>query len=324
MPADVEVLLPAYNGEEFLAEQIDSVLAQRNVELTVLARDDGSDDRTPDLLQHYARKFPGRFVVGKAPGRLGPPGNVNWLLGQSSAPYVAFCDQDNVWRPDKLHTLLERARAAERRLGGSTPVLVHSDLEVVNQDLEVVHPSFWRHSGAAAPRSRLAQLLVSNTVTGCASLANRSLVELATPLPPEAIMHDHWLALVAAAFGHIEPVPRALVAYRQHGGNVVGARATGWPGMLRRLLSGRGRKDIRPLQRQAAAFGRRFADRLDAGQLALVKGFADLQTRGWVRRRVFLVRHGILRAGVARNLVLLFFARMIGDGNRERPSDPWT
>jgi len=306
----IEVLLATYNGQAFLTEQMNSLLAQEGAELRVLARDDGSLDGTVEILERYARDFPERVSILHSPGRLGGQGSFSWLLGQAQASYVAFCDQDDVWASNKLRSLFERMQRLESELGKDTPLLVHSDLAVVDRNLQPIHTSFWSYSGINPARQELAQILVKNTVTGCALLANRALIEKARPIPDEAAMHDHWLALVATVFGHIEEIHEPLVVYRQHANNAVGAQAYGWHNILKRFLSSCGRMDITRLRRQAGAFYTRFAKQLSPEQGALIDGFAHLPGRGWFGRRIFLLHHGILMPGLIRNLALLFCVRL--------------
>jgi len=306
----IEVLLGTHNGEKYLAEQIDSVLGQGNVELHVIARDDGSSDGTAGILDRYAREHAGRFALARSSGRLGSGGNFGVLLEESGAPYVALCDQDDVWKPHKLNTLLARMRALEHEFGKRTPLLVHSDLEVVDPALNCLARSFWAHGGIDPARCALRQILVKNTVTGCALLANRALVDLARPMPPDAAMHDHWLALVASAFGRIDAIAESLVLYRQHGANVVGARRYGFSANLRRAVRECGRFDIDRPRRQARVFFGRYAGMLNPEQRDLVDGFARLSERTWLGRRMFLLTHGILFPGLARNFALMFCTRL--------------
>jgi glycosyltransferase involved in cell wall biosynthesis len=306
----IEVLLATYNGQAFLAEQMNSVLAQEDAELKVLARDDGSSDDTLEILKRYAGDFPARVHILQSRGRLGGKGSFGWLLDQVQAPYVAFCDQDDVWAPIKLHALLERMQRLESELGKNMPLLVHSDLTVVDRNLKLIHPSFWSYSGINPARQHLSQILIKNTVTGCALLANRALIEKARPVPDEAAMHDHWLALVAATFGHIEAISEPLVSYRQHGNNAVGAQAYGWHNIIKRLLLNCGRMDIERLRRQASAFYVRFAKQLSPERGMLIDGFARLPERSWFGRRIFLLRHRILMPGLIRNLALFFCVRL--------------
>jgi hypothetical protein len=100
---------------------------------------------------------------------------------------------------------------------------VHSDLQVVAEDETVIADSFLEYQGLVAARNRLKDIVFSNTVTGCTALLNAPLARKALPIPAAAMMHDWWLALVAAAFGQIVFEPGKLVKYRQHGRNTLGA-----------------------------------------------------------------------------------------------------
>lgn len=305
----IQVLLATYNGDDFLVEQLESLLAQDLV-MSVLVRDDGSSDRTQEIIRGYVNKFPEKFVFHEGEERLGAKGSFDWLLNKSTASYVAFCDQDDVWKPNKTRVLLERMRELEDKLGKDTPILVHSDLAVVNQDMALIHPSFWAFSGLDARRNGLPQLLVTNTVTGCAMLANRALVERASPIPFEATMHDHWFALVAAALGHIESVSEPLVAYRQHELNAVGAQIYSWRSQINKLITKCGRADIFELEAQAAILHQRYSQIVTPQLDEAVEGFSKLQEKSWLARRLFMLRHGIMRSGMARNLGLFLCVRL--------------
>lgn len=306
----IEVLLATHNGEEFLAEQIDSVLGQEGVELRILIHDDESSDKTPLVLEEYVRDHSAKIDRLHSSGRLGVRGGFSRLLNQTHAPYVAFCDQDDVWVASKLGRLLAHMQLLEKKYGHDMPILVHSDLAVVGRSLQLIHPSFWAYSGIDPTRNNFEQILIKNSVTGCALLANRALVEKANPIPDGAVMHDHWLALVAAAFGRIESIKEPLVLYRQHGSNVIGARAYSWREIFRRFSSSCGRMDISRLRYQASVFSAQFATLLSPEQGALIDGFARLPGLSWIERRIYLLRHGILLPGLIRNMALLFCVRL--------------
>lgn len=306
----IEVLLATYNGEAFLAEQIDSVLAQEGVTVRILARDDGSSDGTAGILERYACTHSNRFTLFRSPGRLGISGNFGWLLERSGAPYVAFCDQDDVWATNKLGTLLARIRALETEHGLLTPLLVHSDLEVIDHRGRQIHPSFWKYAGIDPRRSALHHVILKNPVTGCTLLANRALIEKACPIPAEARMHDHWIALVATAFGKVEAMATRLVSYRQHECNAVGAISIRWHPMIRRVLVRGGWWDLIAARRQALAFADRYGSELDPAEGLLVERFAKLSDLTWIECRWFLLRRDILFPGAIQNLALLFLVRL--------------
>lgn len=223
------VVLSTFNGERFLAEQIESLRGQTHADWTLLVRDDGSTDGTLSILQKQADRdsrirrimFDGR--------RLGPSQSFGVLLEEAlrqSAERVFLSDQDDVWSSTKMERQLARLTHAEFRSPAGTPLLVHSDLEVVDERLNVVHPSFLKSQRLRhVSTNPLATLVVQNFVTGCTVLLNRAAVEVALPISTEAVMHDWWIALCTAGSGKLLFDPEPTVRYRQHSGNAIGATA---------------------------------------------------------------------------------------------------
>lgn len=304
----IDILLGTYNGERFVERQIESILDQMDDRCRLLVRDDGSTDRTVLMVRQFARQHPRQIrLLNDAGPRLGPCGNFGRLLEHSDADYVVLCDQDDVWRPGRIALPLERLQAIERRLGVDTPALVHTDLVVVDENLRTIAPSFWAYS-RISPRhgGHLNRLLVQNVVTGCATMINRSLARLASPIPANVQMHDWWLALVAAAFGRVEAIPQATVLYRQHDNNQLGAVRYDWRYVLGRAKEmfrcGDMMRRFHETQRQAAAFGDRFAASLPQRDEATVAAYLKLDRAGFLNRRMQLLRHGFLKTGWLRNL----------------------
>jgi glycosyltransferase involved in cell wall biosynthesis len=221
------ILLSSYNGARFIAEQIESIRRQTWREWTLRVRDDGSSDETVRIVEALAR-VDSRIVLHRDHrGNLGPAQSFGVLMQAAldlGAEYVAFADQDDVWQADKVESQLNLIRARESALGANAPLLVHSDLAVVDEKLRPIHPSFLALQGLGRDRDMpLRLLLTQNFVAGCTTLINRALLRVALPLP-EVVMHDWWLALCAAALGEIRRSPRATVLYRQHGANTAGSR----------------------------------------------------------------------------------------------------
>lgn len=226
-PPVVEVLLATYNGERFLREQIDSILLQDYKNLCILARDDGSSDNTTTILNEYERGFPNRFRVISTDAPTGSAkDNFLKLMTASSAGYICFSDQDDVWMSNKVSRSMQAMARLEAHRGAAAPLLVFTDLRVVDDRLKTLHESFWTHAGIEPSRLRkLATVLVQNPVTGCTALINRPLLNLALHMPEEAVMHDSWIALLASACGSSEALRERTVLYRQHDRNVVGVEA---------------------------------------------------------------------------------------------------
>jgi glycosyltransferase involved in cell wall biosynthesis len=303
----VEIVLATYNGERFLPEQLASLERQTFVAWRLIARDDGSTDGSRSCLAAFRARHPEKVqLIEDTDSRLGPTQNFGRVLARTSADFVLPCDQDDVWAPDKTAKLVELAVRRERP---GVPLLVHSDLAVVDEALRPIAGSFWAYQFIRPERCRWPQLLVDNVVTGCASLINRPLCEAALPIPPEAILHDRWLALVAALTGEIHWLAEPTVQYRQHARNDTGAnawsvgQAAAHGGRLRK--SGEYRRRIAAYRRQAAAAADLSATFRDPNARAVLREFATLGDRPYPGRVRFLLRHRIMKTGLLRNLGLL-------------------
>ena len=223
----VTILLATYRGERFLPALTASLLAQTHRDFRVLWQDDGGG--TPPLPADE------RFVPGAHQGRgFGAARNFFDLLTQATGD-VALCDQDDVWHADKLERGLNALRQAEAAYGADTPLLVHSDSRLIDAEGTALQESFFRHQGWDATATALNRLIVQNNVTGCTILMNEALRRLVCAhLPDAPVLHDWWIALLAAGYGRVVCLPEPLVDYRQHGDNVIGASRTG---LLRRAAS---------------------------------------------------------------------------------------
>ena len=235
----IDILLATYNGARYLAPQLDSLLGQTHQHFRLLVSDDGSTDATLDILRGYRAAFGERLILlpNPSPGA-GVVRNFERLmqasLADGQAQWAASCDQDDVWLPDKLATQWAEMQRIEVQAGTQTPCLVHGDLTVVNERLEVISPSFAAYQRTDPAAATALSLLSVNQVTGCAMMVNRALLRMALPVPPEAIMHDWWCALISGS-GRRSYLPAPLLLYRQHGANQVCARDRGLRSRLLRL-----------------------------------------------------------------------------------------
>src|SRR5690606_2365429 len=217
----------------YLPEQLDSLLAQSYGNFVIVTRDDGSTDASKALIADYASRHPERFHIVESGGRnVGASAGFSLLMQyvlenrqalEIERAYILCCDQDDVWYPQKISVSMQRLLILESQSPGK-PVLVHSDLRVVDAQRRQIALSFVAYQGLNAFRNSFTRLLVSNVVTGCTALFNEELAALAAPVPQDAMMHDWWLALVASAFGRVSFIEKTLVDYRQHGSNTLGAQ----------------------------------------------------------------------------------------------------
>ncbi len=220
----IDILMATYNGEHYVAEQIESIQRQTYREWRLLVSDDCSTDNTLSIVKTCAASDPRISVVSEGLRRGGARENFMSLLYKSSSPYVMFCDQDDVWLPEKIEVSLAKLRDIEESQP-DTPCLVFADMEVVDAGLNVISRSFERDSNIDPTRTSFPQVLAQSLGAGCTMVVNRPLVKLMTFHSDHdgMIMHDHWATIVSAAFGSIAYVDKPLSLYRQHGDNTIGA-----------------------------------------------------------------------------------------------------
>jgi len=215
--------MSCYNGERFLAEQLASILHQTGTHVSLFARDDGSTDATPKILEHFRDENPDMDVEIARGENLGP--TRSFLAALDSAgdcEYYAFADQDDVWRPDKLARAVGRLAAMADQ---SEPALYYSNVSYTSSDLRVLGQSDFH-----GPQT-LAQVLFENRAVGCTIVFNNAARSLLLEswdqmrLDSPALMHDWWANLVVTAFGRTLFDEDAPVLYRQHAGNEIGGAA---------------------------------------------------------------------------------------------------
>lgn len=222
---DVAILMATYNGEKYICEQIDSILAQTYKDWRLYIHDDGSKDGTKEILTQYATKYPDQISVMEYSSQGGALQNFMSLLDKVEAPYYMFSDQDDVWLPNKVEIEYARMKEAESH-EGAKPILVFTDLVVVDVNKNVINPSFWEYEGIY-PKfvKRFSDLAALNIVTGCTMLFNHKAKEILGKSYGKAMMHDAWIAMhVIACGGTLCEVDTATMLYRQHGDNTLGAR----------------------------------------------------------------------------------------------------
>ncbi|GIU66633.1 glycosyltransferase family 2 protein [Candidatus Phycosocius spiralis] len=226
----VAILLCTYNGQHYLAEQLDSIAAQTHTHVEIWASDDGSQDDTPAILEAYQHKWPkGHFTIHRGPA-LGFAANFLSLTCKADldADYYAFSDQDDIWEPNKL----SRALAWLSTIPESIPALYCSRTRLVDEqnDEISVSPLF------TSPPS-FANALMQNIGGGNTMVFNNAarsiLREAGEKLP--VIAHDWWTYIVVTGCGglvHYDPTP--TLRYRQHDANLIGMNAS-WAARFARI-----------------------------------------------------------------------------------------
>ena len=216
----VDVLVATCNGEKYVKEQIESILNQTYKNIKVIVSDDRSDDSTPNILKELAEKD-SRITLNLQQERLGVVGNFEFLLKQVQSNYYMLSDQDDFWLPEKIEKSVQKLEE-----DGSD--FVFGDLEVVDQDLNTIYPSFGdfmllnRKIKKYIGTNKLNYLY--NCVTGCTVLGKKEFIEKILPIPTisKYLIHDHWMGLMMSIYGKNSYIEEKYIKYRQHGNNQVG------------------------------------------------------------------------------------------------------
>lgn len=219
----IHILMATHNGEKYIEEQLQSIIHQTEKNWMLHICDDCSEDKTREMIQQFVDLYPDRIFYSVNETNQGACKTFSRLIREvRERGDYAFCDQDDIWKPDKLETMRRRLRNAELEEGEA--VLVYSDVEIIDEQGIVEADSFVRKSGLVFPREKLLEhLLLYNFVQGSAMMWNYELHCLVEEIPSQALMHDWWMALVAAGNGKIIFIDKVLASYRQHSDNVVGA-----------------------------------------------------------------------------------------------------
>ena len=228
----IAILLATYNGETYLKEQIDSLLAQTYQDWHLYVHDDGSTDDTVAIIKGYTEQYPDKVTLLDYPSQGGPCKNFLSMMDRVEATYYMFCDQDDVWIPEKISLSIQEMKRQEE-VHPQKPIVVFTDLYVVDEHLNITYDSMWRYTGIHPQYIKTFADTGGHTsiATGCTMLFNKLSKTCHSHYSPEkAIMHDCWVCLCTLRDGGIVyGISKQLVLYRQHGNNCLGAAETKAP-----------------------------------------------------------------------------------------------
>jgi glycosyltransferase involved in cell wall biosynthesis len=300
----VDVLIATRQGEKYIEAQISSILDQSFSDFQILVRDDGSTDATCAILSRIQKQHPLKLQLIEGE-QLGIVKNFEQLLKLTKNSYAFLSDQDDLWMKDKIASSLHLMQTMEKKYGRKTPLLVHTDLSVVDEALAPIAPSFWKYA-RLHPNPGFNRLLVQNSITGCTCLLNRPLIDLAQHFPAQVYSHDGWIAWLAAGFGCIGSLPNPTVLYRQHSANSLGAKKMSVLAYLKRAFCHPDSAAWDARHDQAKAFFTLHGEKLVSEKKKALQAFLKAPHENWLQRKVAFFRYQFFWMGLLRNLTKFF------------------
>ena len=298
----ITIIMAVYNGQEYIREQLESLKDQTYTEWRLVIRDDRSSDKTAEIVKKFSDEVEQEviFKVNEKPSGSAKNNFALLINDAKESDYVMFCDQDDIWKKDKIEITFNKMKQAEERYGRDFPLLVHGDVEVIDEN------------GNINADSKLPQILIQNHVTGCTMMCNKKLIAGISEYASSEyiIMHDYLAALYASVFGKIEVIKKPLLSYRQHSGNSVGAKNNNNPVyLLKRLANGRKsyKEAMETSRNQVKFFVEIYREELAAEKYCeeyeLMSGYASLGSRAKLYRIMFYKKNHIWKNGTIRKIM---------------------
>jgi len=309
----VTILMATHNGEKYIAEQIESILNQTENGWMLVIQDDCSTDKTSEIVIKYIKNYPQKisFIQLEKPSG-SAKANFFSMLKYADTEYMMTCDQDDIWLPDKIIVTLEKMHEMECKFSSDIPLLVHTDLKVVDENLSILSNSLFTLQNLNSKRNQLNHTLVQNIVTGCTMMVNRTLAVMVQEVLQQsiyqqtvlqqAIMHDWWFALVAAAFGQTGFISKSTVLYRQHGNNEVGAKNSGSIryNIGKLLNSKQSRSALEATYAQADYFLKAYGNKLITLHQEIIKEYCSIPEYSKVKRLRTISKYDFWKNGLYR------------------------
>lgn len=308
------ILMATYNGEKYLEEQIESILNQTYNNFTLYIRDDDSSDNTNRIIDKYIQEYPNKIVQIKDE-RIASSACKNFMYllehvyNLNEYELFMFADQDDVWKDNKVYETIKKYIEITDK---EQPILIHTDLEVVDCNLDLINKSYMKYANLKSKKSMLNNYLIQNNVTGCTSFINKSLVDLVKFDIVNIRMHDWYFALLASVFGKIIFIDEATIKYRQHRENVIGAKKansikTIYRKIMNHLKKGIIKKDLNELFIQAESFKKHYYNLLDAKNKNIIDDFCRIKNSNKIKKILIINKNKFYKHGIIRIIGELIF-----------------
>lgn len=230
----VNILLATYNGEKYIKEQIESLLNQTYPYIKIYINDDCSNDRTIDIIKDiHSKKIVHISSIKCGSARKNFQLLINIAYKKDINDYYMFCDQDDIWLPEKVKTEVEMMELLEKEHGRNSLLEIYSNYYIFNNNVTEKNIAY-----KTKPISNFEHLVIQSWVMGCTMLVNSQLIKYGKKIPEEAENHDKWLSIVASLYGNICYISEPLMLHRIHTGNVTTQEnTTSFKNRLNRILT---------------------------------------------------------------------------------------
>ena len=300
----IAVLLATYNGERYLPRQIDSLLNQTYQDFNIYIHDDGSKDNTYNIICDYCLKYPNKIFCLNGDSTGGARNNFFYLMNNVEANYYMLCDQDDFWKEDKILKSINAILKLESSYH-EDPCLVFTDLEVVDSNLLTINNSMNRSQRLNPYELTINRIVCQNPVTGCTIIMNKKLNEKSLQFKNinSIIMHDWWIALVAARYGKIGYYNESLIKYCQHGDNTVGAYNPNDINYIRKKITKL--SDMKQAIENTRLQANEFCNSYGFKGNELIYEFGNLSCKSKLKRICFYIKNRTWKNGLIRNVGFL-------------------
>lgn len=222
----IAILMSTYNGEHYLGEQIDSLLNQTYTDWKLYVRDDGSTDRTVSIVKRYEEDYPGKIILLEDElGNLGSGRSFMHILSVVNTDYYMFCDQDDVWLPEKIQDTIDVMQPLDMECK-SIPICVFTDLSMCDEKLNVIQDYLVKYLGREPKRinknSFYRTFVFHSPVFGCTMMINQKAKNMS--LPFDFVWHDTWISMICKKMGKMSYIDKCTILYRRTGCNVSGGK----------------------------------------------------------------------------------------------------
>jgi glycosyltransferase involved in cell wall biosynthesis len=284
----ISIALAVYNGEKYLKELLASLESQtlRPVELVVV--DDCSSDNSLDIIQTHSLPFEKKIYVNQQ--NKGPIYTFKKATELCKGDFIAFCDQDDVWLPQKLELSFNKIKEIDNDIPG----VAFSDLVVIDEKGNIIQHSFWKRMAIIPDTFSFKDILFANIVTGCASLINKRMAAELLKMPLNVIMYDHWMALIAYSFGSYAYIKEPTVLFRLHTQNVTKKEKHSLVKVFFYDYKNKANY-LKENIEQANSFKRMYANVLDEKQKRHLEKFMDLNNKSFFQKRFIKYVRSLVR-----------------------------